>query len=132
MAEYWYDIVDKAAAPIGGIGSLGKAIEDIVKEISKEEGYVIFDIEREVYANRDENGEVWDTDKFTVITGDVIDSMQDIISHNKGKVVASLAITFFDMIQGRVGSMIVIPCVEYKGEEPKLDFVNAFKFNGTK
>jgi len=132
MAEYWYDIVDKAAASIGGIGSLGKAIEDIVKEISKKEGYVIFDIEREMYVYIDEIVAVWDIDKFTIISGDIIDSIQDIISHNKKEIIVGLDISFLNTMRGVVDSLLIIPCVEYTGLEPKLDFVNAFKFNGTK
>ena len=98
-----------------------------------EKGFIILDTEREMYMVRAPASHLWDTDKFSVISGGDIDTIQDLLLGREPKETATgEAIAFFYMIRDMFDTILVVPCIKQGGKDEVVtfDYVKAFKFAG--
>jgi len=105
------------------------------REINKREGYAIWHVEKEEYLFVD-NGHIgWDTAGFYLISEKDMEALQELLWKRVFQREMPVSTTerqrnLYLGVFNDVDKVQVIPCVKYKGEESKLDFVNAFGFDG--
>jgi len=108
-----------------------KSIGDIIngmKWMNVEKGYVLLHMDLDAYLFVDDELR-WDADKFSSIEEETIDVLRDWVWRGTPSLaLIPLLFPLFQFMFDMADSILVIPCVKYEGEEPKLDYVNAFKF----
>ncbi len=122
----WQDIMkmNSGAASIAA-GRLGEAIQ-------KEEGYAIWHVRHDVYLFLSEGHHIgWNPNDFSLIREEDIEVLQEVLwTRWSVKDHTQLQHDLYQVILPQINHLQVIPCVLCEGEEPNLDFVNAFRFDG--
>jgi hypothetical protein len=112
-----------------------KSIGDIINGMqwmNVEKGYVLLHMDLDAYLFVDDKLR-WDVDNFSSIDEKTIDVLRDWVWRGQPSfALIPLLLPLFQFIFDMVDFILVIPCVKCEGEEPKLDFVNAFKFDEAK
>lgn len=128
--EDWMDVIyDGLAAK-----KSADLAADVEREINKVDGYVIWDTELDLYIYINDERVGWAAEAFSLIVEMDIEILQELFwkkPKEEDTFILERQIALHkNIIRRNVSRIRVIPCVQYEGEEPKLDFINAFKFDG--
>lgn len=140
--ESWWDIVNTAAASIGGATGIGRKIQEIVRESTKTVGYVLWDsYDDEYMCILDEKNISWIktiivddpiiVDKFKrfIFTEWEIDYLQKIIGGEWDRTNETMKLVHL-AIKNVGDAMCIVPCTMYLfTDDIELDFIHAISFN---
>lgn len=111
------------------------------REISKQEGYVIWNIQNDEYLFISEGSNQyvgWGTDYFAMINEEDMMAVQELVlwySHNPTRIridfpnVTQKQAALFEGICFDINDIQFVPCVQYKGESAQFDFIHSFNIN---
>ena len=109
---------------------------DINREISKEEGYIIWSMETDKNLCLHRGFATWSDNDFSVINEEDIEGIQqlflfqgEISTTTKQLTTSATQLTIYEDIIGKKVHIRVVPCVVYQSEPPEFDFVNAYQFD---
>lgn len=140
MIEHWKDIVNRAAASIGGAVGLGNGIQNMILEITKTEGYVLWNSVDDEYlstrfgSTREHNKFAWvkgipeNKISSVLFIGWEIDHIQDIIG-GLTMDVDPLMYQIYGEIKEIGDAICIVPCVAYDDERIELDFLHVLSFS---
>lgn len=108
----------------------------INREINNQEGYVIWNIYTSMHLSVDSDVlvVVWDEDDFSLLSEDDIIGIQELLLAPDPDNMPSTArkIRLYANLTKIREYILVVPCVMYEGELPKLDFLKAYQFDWSK